>query len=377
MKKILLLMLMLQAVTMHSQILLNRNYNALVVGNIASDITGATSGQGAMFAEYSNGVAPTTSSNAAATNGQVIINDVAHANVLQFIGPNGDKGTRFIWEDGLSAAWSGRNSTNNIVEIEVELFTGAGGITSRNTVGLSLYGNAYSIVPVGFSFNPSTLVLSGTAYYATDINTVATYGNYTINLGTTAVPYTLPANTWVKIGMSYNTVTRAIIWKSNTGLNATFTGVQQRVVSPDSTVSYVAISPLELDYVLFSGSLPASVGPPAVTAIPNTSAATILFDNLLVRASATNTLLGVEKSLVSNKFSISPNPTSDFVNISSAENIGVNGVSIADINGRIVKEMSYKNMTDVQVSLSDLAAGMYIMNIKSEQGTATKKILKN
>ena len=66
MKKILLLMLMLQAVTMHSQILLNRNYNALVVGNIASDITGATSGQGAMYAEYSNGVAPTTSSNAAA-----------------------------------------------------------------------------------------------------------------------------------------------------------------------------------------------------------------------------------------------------------------------------------------------------------------------
>ena len=96
-----------------------------------------------------------------------------------------------------------------------------------------------------------------------------------------------------------------------------------------------------------------------------------LLDNFTVTQVLSN------ESYISNKFSISPNPTLDFVNISSADNIGVNAISVADINGRIVKELVYKNVTDVQVNISDLASGMYIMSIKSEQGIATKKIVKN
>ena len=79
----------------------------------------------------------------------------------------------------------------------------------------------------------------------------------------------------------------------------------------------------------------------------------------------------------SNKFSVSPNPTKNIVNISSSDNTAVNGVSIVDLNGRVIKEISYNNISNIQVNLTDLADGMYIMNIKSEQGIATKKILKN
>jgi hypothetical protein len=81
-------------------------------------------------------------------------------------------------------------------------------------------------------------------------------------------------------------------------------------------------------------------------------------------------------SFTSNKFSVSPNPTSDFVNISSSENIGVNGITVVDLNGRTVKELSYNNLSNIEVNLSDLSAGMYLMTIKSEQGVATKKIMK-
>ncbi len=82
-------------------------------------------------------------------------------------------------------------------------------------------------------------------------------------------------------------------------------------------------------------------------------------------------------SYTSSKFSISPNPTTDIVNISSSENIGVNSVSVADLNGRTVKQLKFNNISNVEVNMSDLSAGMYMMTITSEQGTATKKILKN
>ena len=380
MKKILLIASLISVSLINGQLLMNRNYNSLTIGNIGSNIAGGTTGQGAMFTEFANGAVPTTSNNAAASNGQIVANDAAHTNVLQFVGPNGDKGTRYVWEDGLPTLWSTRISANNIIELEIELYTGAGGGSSKNQVGISLYGNAYSIIPVGFTFNPNTLVFSGQAYYATDINMASTYGVYNISLGSQAVPnFTLPPNTWVKIGISYNTATRVIKWKTSNGLNAGFTGVKQATFDPMGVNPpvFADISPLEIDYFLVSGSVAAVTGPPAVAAIPNTAAASILFDNLVVRASATDTLLELPNIVASNKFSISPNPTSDFVNISSADNIGLNAVSVADINGRIIKELVYKNVTDVQVNISDLAAGMYIMSIKSDQGTATKKIVKN
>ena len=367
MKKILLLCTLFSIIGLRAQTLMSRNYNGLTVGNIGTNIAGSATGEGGMITEYTNGVAPTTSNNAAATNGQIVANDAVHSNVLQFVGPNGDKGGRFIWENGLPALWSSRAATSNIIEIEVELYTSTGAINSKNLVGLSLYGNSFDIIPVGFRFNPNTLEFSGQAYYATDQLDGATYGTYNITLGTAEAPnFLLPANTWVKIGISYNTVTREIIWKTSTGLNAFLEGVQERKVAADNTVTFSPISPLEIDYFISNGS---------TAAIPNTAAATVLFDNLNVKASSTDTLLGLGSNIISNKFVISPNPTSDFVTISNSDNI--NNVSISDLNGRIVKESKFINVSSIQINLASLVPGMYMMSITSEKGTETMKVMKN
>ncbi len=369
MKKILLLCTVFSIIGSRAQTLMSRNYNGLTVGNIGTNIAGSATGQGGMITEYTNGAAPTTSNNAAATNGQIVANDAVHSNVLQFVGPNGDKGGRFIWEAGLPTLWNARTATNNIIEIEVELYTGAGGISSKNSVGISLYGNSGNVIPVGFRFNPNTLEFSGQAYYATDQLDGATYGTYNITLGTAEAPnFLLPANTWVKIGISYNTVTREIIWKTSTGLNAFLEGVQERKVAADGTVTFSALAPLEVDYVIVNGS---------TAAAPNTAAATVLFDNFNVKASSTDTLLGLGTIIISNKFVISPNPTSDFINISNSENINVNNVSISDLNGRIVKESKFINVSNIQMNLASLVPGMYMMSITSEKGTETMKVMKN
>ncbi len=86
--------------------------------------------------------------------------------------------------------------------------------------------------------------------------------------------------------------------------------------------------------------------------------------------------LSVDEFLNSN-FSVSPNPAKDLITISNTENISVNSISITDLNGRIVKQNTYSNETNVQVNISDLSSGVYMMNITSAEGSVTKKIIKN
>ena len=86
--------------------------------------------------------------------------------------------------------------------------------------------------------------------------------------------------------------------------------------------------------------------------------------------------LSVEDFLNSN-FSVSPNPAKDLITITNSDNISVNSISITDLNGRTVKQNTYSNETNVQVNISDLSSGVYMMNITSDKGSVTKKIIKN
>jgi len=90
----------------------------------------------------------------------------------------------------------------------------------------------------------------------------------------------------------------------------------------------------------------------------------------------TATTLGLNETLAS-RFSVFPNPATNVVNIANAENALVTGVSIVDMNGRTVKSVSFDGVAEAQINVSDLASGMYLMNIASDKGTTTKKIVKN
>jgi hypothetical protein len=79
----------------------------------------------------------------------------------------------------------------------------------------------------------------------------------------------------------------------------------------------------------------------------------------------------------SSKFSVSPNPANNVINITNADNMLVNGVTVTDLNGRTVKNVSFDNVASAQINVADLASGMYILNVTSDKGTATKKFVKN
>ena len=78
-----------------------------------------------------------------------------------------------------------------------------------------------------------------------------------------------------------------------------------------------------------------------------------------------------------NVFSISPNPATDVISVSNATNVTLKNITISDINGRVVRNVAYENVSNVDLKISDLAAGMYIINIASDKGIETKKFMKN
>lgn len=79
--------------------------------------------------------------------------------------------------------------------------------------------------------------------------------------------------------------------------------------------------------------------------------------------------------LLASSLAVHPNPTKDLVNVSNTTDAVVKNIIITDLNGRTVKSIDI-NATDVQVNISDLAIGVYMMNINTNQGSVTKKIVK-
>ncbi len=104
-------------------------------------------------------------------------------------------------------------------------------------------------------------------------------------------------------------------------------------------------------------------------------------ENLIIGAPAANANIGLArvyniKSLlasnefVSQNFNIYPNPTSDILNISLKNNLVLEHVTIYNNLGQVVKTAN-KNVIDV----SELAKGLYFVEVTTNQGKATKKVV--
>jgi len=85
-------------------------------------------------------------------------------------------------------------------------------------------------------------------------------------------------------------------------------------------------------------------------------------------------VLGTNEYLASN-ITTYPNPAKNVINISNGLNAVIESIELTDLNGRVVKTQNI-NATEGQVSISDLSAGVYMMKVSTDQGVATKKVVK-
>ena len=355
MKKFLLIALC-SSQFMVAQTLLTEDFSLFTVGNIGTDITGQTATNN-IFTLATNGTAPTTATNAGNDNFQIVTNDALHGNVLQITGTNGDKGSRAMWYDGFVDAWEFRDPGNEIIEIEFELYTGNTAGTSVNTKGLFIYDATRTKVLAGYSFNTKTLVLSGVAYFTA---ATAPIGNYLFFLNTGGTNLVLPAETWVKLGVSYNKTTGVVRWRGPSH-NGQVTGAS------------AGTDPDRASIISTSGTTTTG------TIVTNTAAAIGLFDNFEIRAAATDSLLGIAETVTvdNNNYSVYPNPATSIITVSSKLSSGITAITLTDVNGRIVKTQNFDSISDVEMNISDVASGMYLMNINSKEGSSTVKFIKN
>lgn len=343
--------LLLTSFGINAQVLQSDNFDAVPVGNVSSDITGATAGAGGFYVLASNGAAPTTGTNASAASVRIVASGQA-GNGLLIESSNGDKGSRFVLKPGLDTAWDTRTSGNNVIQLEFDFYTGPAS-TSTTQNGATIYGEDGTTLRSlgGFVYVPSTKQLSGVAYLKNGV----TFGTYLVGLGaTSATPIVLADNTWYRLGVSYNTANGQVVWKGPGFDNVSI-----------AAANYAGpFAPVEARFT-------------SLTPATNTTSAQQSYDNYVVTAVPTSNLLNVREVASLMSLNVFPNPSNGIVNISNSENALLNNVSVTDLNGRTVKNVQLNGATEAQINISDLSAGVYMMNISSDQGSVTKKIVKN
>ncbi len=86
-----------------------------------------------------------------------------------------------------------------------------------------------------------------------------------------------------------------------------------------------------------------------------------------------NTLLSTHEVRLED-FNITPNPASNLINIKYTNKLNINKVLVYDTIGRLVLEQSNPNN---QIDISNLSSGLLFVQIETNNGTITKKVIKD
>ena len=103
---------------------------------------------------------------------------------------------------------------------------------------------------------------------------------------------------------------------------------------------------------------------PIVTTATNCRIDTIDFTSVLAN-----------NQFMASSFSVYPNPAKNYVTISNTTDALLNATEIVDLNGRVVKTQKIANVSEAEINVSDLAKGVYMMNISTDRGSLTKKLV--
>lgn len=326
--KISLIALLLFAIpTTKAQVLFEEDFNSYPAGDLISDPTSTIPDQGGWYCGSSNPVVANA----------VVTPETGKGNVL-IITPNsaapGGGLIAFRQAQGvIDALWNNRTAGNNIMKFEYEFY---------GSDNFNIHGQIESQGSTLINVTPQSYLNRIAAnYWDTTSNKNIILKNY----NTTIFPY----DTWLTVEMfiDYNT-NDVYFYLPTLNLQATGTFSHNRI--PDGISFYI-------------GALNQS--------------SVVKLDN--IKLSALQTLpsyLVSTSEFVSSKFTIFPNPVTDVVTITNSENIGIEQIKVFDISGKTIKLLNFHNENKVQLNLGDFVAGMYLLHIKTNAGTAIKKVVK-
>lgn len=82
-------------------------------------------------------------------------------------------------------------------------------------------------------------------------------------------------------------------------------------------------------------------------------------------------------TLLQKDITFAPNPASNELSMSGLYSAGIESVSIFNTNGQLVKSMETNSYDKVDVNVSNLTEGVYIVHLEGVNGTLVKKFIKN
>lgn len=351
MKKILFTCLLAASAGLFGQSIISDNIESLTLGNLNTDITGTTPGQGGWYT-----VAPATAPNSAVTNFQIVDNGAPHGKVVSILGSNSTTGTKAINQNNkLTSIWPNRTPGNDILQYEFDVFSGPA-TASQNTARVYIWdATAANRCLIGFALNQNTKQYTLIAYSnPCQINGDCTQadGNWGYTFNTA-----LSESTWYKVGIAWNYTTGQIYLKVIDEASATVVAdneFQGAAASATPTLANIQV-----------------LAVPNTTVTSNTVGVDVLFDNISLKATDVVSLLGVsQENTPSAQIKLYPNPTSDYLTLQTSAKI--NSVQIFDMSGRAVAAKLNNQTIDVR----NLAKGNYIIKIDSENGVTSQKFIK-
>lgn len=149
---------------------------------------------------------------------------------------------------------------------------------------------------------------------------------------------------------------------SETALKMALTTEYQEFTLTDISAVSLSAGTVDLSKI---GNIAFELGKTNGTSFDQVSGATVSVDYIKLGAKT-----GTEE-VASSSVAVYPNPASDVVNVSVAS---AATVELVDVTGAVVASEVASSASTVQLSTAGLSAGLYVVSVKSANGTSTQKV---
>lgn len=337
---------------MKAQVLYSENFDNLTIGNVGTDVTGQTPGQGGWYTKGNNQY---TQKNNLFTienetnRGKVLVTKIVDMPFDTF---------STLTKSNINQLIDQRYASNNVIKFELEYFTGQIHPRTINSNSMANIVNIYFVnsknvylplIRILFYANLGELKITnydGAHWAVTNIlnNTKTTY----------------PLNTWLKINV-YIDYNNNFIY---------FDIPYYGKVFKKAFINQAPFNNLIQEYKPAEIVLTQSTSKQITTTYPMINK----YNDIKITA-LNNVPLSVSEFL-NEKFNVFPNPATNIVNITNDDNITVDKINIYDLSGKLIKETNYNTENTIQLNIEHLQSGNYLLHLETNLGTAIKKIIK-
>src|SRR5690554_1887087 len=340
-----------------AQVLYTEDFDNLTVGNVGTDITGQTPGQAGWYTLGGGGSSGTTFITDADFQ---IVPENTKGNILtikETPSTTHDIG-RNVYRSDIETIWNQRIPGNDILKLVFELYTGSVTAGKKYSYIYFTYGSQQRYIFCNFVFDVTTKTLQLPVQYLKNNTALLSNGNK-LNGNLDLI---FPPDTWITVELYID-----------------YTGSKYYVSVPSlsHTVAFDFVFPMILTDPVNEED-PVNGTPQRLYFLSNllkNANSVIKYDNINISATNVTPTVSVN-TFTSGKFNLYPNPVTDIVTIINSENIAIEEITVYDVTGKKIKTKKYGNENNIQLNLSDLAMGTYFLHIKTNQGTAVKKMIK-